>query len=308
MKEVIFHIFPFARFLGLSLKILFHKNKEIKRMLSKKMTFSLMSLITLLAFAFAVPSAMADIIGVTLSYDEAENVDGREVDVTIAFNHEVAITEVQAAPIGITVVYDDFTTVTGILTGTDESGSITPGLADATATTLDEQGLSQVYQKDMDPSTPGGQYDGKTFTFKILSGTNTAIPRADPVASPAVAGATRVYVNLPAPPVDPWTGIKALDPAHVELAGAKTLDIPLRTVAADQDRETPAVVSIQRLRPGSQTVVAAFQEAAVTGPFTVRVVLSEAPANADKFAAKINVANATKSGYVIGTPFAAARW
>ena len=52
MKEVIFHFFPSARFLGLSLKILFHKNKEIKRMLSKKMTFSLMSLnnITCLCF------------------------------------------------------------------------------------------------------------------------------------------------------------------------------------------------------------------------------------------------------------------
>ena len=47
MKEVIFHFFPSARFLGLSLKILFHKNKEIKRMLSKKMTFSLMSLINI---------------------------------------------------------------------------------------------------------------------------------------------------------------------------------------------------------------------------------------------------------------------
>ena len=23
-------------------------------------------------------------------------------------------------------------------------------------------------QKDIDPSTPGGQYDGKTFTFRIL--------------------------------------------------------------------------------------------------------------------------------------------
>ena len=59
MKEVIFHFFPSVRFLGLDLKILFHKNKEIKRMLSKKMTFSLMSLITLLAFAFVVSSAMA---------------------------------------------------------------------------------------------------------------------------------------------------------------------------------------------------------------------------------------------------------
>ena len=55
MKEVIFHFFPSARFLGLSLKILFHKNKEIERMLSKKMTFSLMSLNNnYLAFAFVV--------------------------------------------------------------------------------------------------------------------------------------------------------------------------------------------------------------------------------------------------------------
>ena len=45
MKEVIFHFFTSVRFLGLGLKILFHKNKEIKRMLSKKMAFSLMSLI-----------------------------------------------------------------------------------------------------------------------------------------------------------------------------------------------------------------------------------------------------------------------
>ena len=59
MKEVIFHFFASVRFLGLSLKILFHKNKEIERMLSKKMAFSLMSLITLLAFVFVVPSAMA---------------------------------------------------------------------------------------------------------------------------------------------------------------------------------------------------------------------------------------------------------
>ena len=45
--------FPFREVLGLGLKILFHKNKEIERMLSKKMAFSLMSLITLIAFAFA---------------------------------------------------------------------------------------------------------------------------------------------------------------------------------------------------------------------------------------------------------------
>ena len=121
-----------------------------------------------------------------------------------------------------------------------------------------------------------------------------------------VAGATRVYVSVPA-------GIPSLNPGHAHMTGIapvhalfpspRVLDIPLRTVAAAQDRDTPAVVSIQRLRPGSQTVVAAFQEAAVTGPFTVRIVLSETPADAADFLGKINVANATKSGFVIGTPF-----
>ena len=98
-------------------------------------------------------------------------------------------------------------------------------------------------------------------------------------------------------------GIPSLDPADADTSAHQTMDVDLRTVAADQDRETPAVVSIQRLRPGSQTVVAAFQEAAVTGPFTVRVVLSETPFEPANFAGKINVTNGIKSGFVIGTPF-----
>ena len=66
MKEVNFSFFTSVRFLGLGLKILFHKNKEIKRMLSKKMAFSLMSLITILALAFVAPFAMAGDFGVAL--------------------------------------------------------------------------------------------------------------------------------------------------------------------------------------------------------------------------------------------------
>ena len=90
-------------------------------MLSKKMTFSLMSLITLLAFAFVVSSAMADDkhptalahgdlvkdhvhFSTTLSYDEAENVDGRQVDVTIEFGKVVSLAAVQAKRITVTVV------------------------------------------------------------------------------------------------------------------------------------------------------------------------------------------------------------
>ena len=111
-----------------------------------------------------------------------------------------------------------------------------------------------------------------------------------------MVSASKIYVSIPA-------GIPSLDPADAGTSAHQTLAIDLRTVAAAQDRDTPAVVSIQRLRPGSQTVVAAFQEAAVTGPFTVRIVLSEQPDAPAKFAGKINVTNGIKSGFVIGTPF-----
>ena len=85
MKEVIFHFSPSVRFLGLSLKILFHKNKEIERMLSKKMTFSLMSLITLLAFAFVVPTALAanDIGSSLIMDDDVSHVDGLQLEHTV---------------------------------------------------------------------------------------------------------------------------------------------------------------------------------------------------------------------------------
>ena len=107
--------------------------------------------------------------------------------------------------------------------------------------------------------------------------------------------ANKIYVSIP-------SGIPSLDPADPDTSAHQTMAVDLRTVAA-QDRDTPAVVSIQRLRPGSQTVVAAFQEAAVTGAFTVRIVLSEQPDAPADFHGKINVTNGIKSGYVIGTPF-----
>ena len=92
--------------------------------------------------------------------------------------------------------------------------------------------------------------------------------RRTPAVETTGPAANKIYVSIP-------SGIPSLDPADADTSAHQTMSIDLRTVATAQDRETPAVVSIQRLRPGSQTVVAAFQEAAVTGPFTVRVVLSE---------------------------------
>ena len=101
MKEVNFSFFTSVRFLGLGLKILFHKNKEIKRMLSKKMAFSLMSLITLLAFAFVAPTAMAGEFGVALDVtgdvSSAADLqllhpgDGENIKVTVKFDQAVVL-------------------------------------------------------------------------------------------------------------------------------------------------------------------------------------------------------------------------
>ena len=49
------------------MKILFHKNKEIKGTVVKENGFSLMCFITIFAFAFVVPSAMAAEFGLTVA-------------------------------------------------------------------------------------------------------------------------------------------------------------------------------------------------------------------------------------------------
>ena len=73
---------------------------------------------------------------------------------------------------------------------------------------------------------------------------------------------------------------------------------------ADID-DLPSVVSIQRLRPGSQTVVSAFQEEKITtAPFDVRIVLTKAhtadPLNAENL---VEVENGVASALVVGETF-----
>ena len=64
----------------------------------------------------------------------------------------------------------------------------------------------------------------------------------------------------------------------------------------------PQVVSIQRLRPSSQTVTSAFEEAEVTGAFDVRIVFTEKPY--DFKLDTINIEGGTASNLVVGIPFA----
>ena len=68
------------------------------------------------------------------------------------------------------------------------------------------------------------------------------------------------------------------------------------------DLDRPRVVSIQRLRPSSQSVVSAFEERQIVPePFDVRIVLTEKPH--DFKLATINVEGGTASNLVVGVPF-----
>ena len=117
----------------------------------------------------------------------------------------------------------------------------------------------------------------------------------------------RVVVTIPA--------FGPSDPSDATVASAvmyRAITITRILTADETDR--PKVVSIQRLRPGSQTVASAFLEQKIPSePFNVRIVLSEKPKGipdvtktADELAKQlvdIGGDEGVVSNLVIGTPF-----
>ena len=131
------------------------------------------------------------------------------------------------------------------------------------------------------------------------------------VGTPAMPDIAKVIISIKG-------GIMSTDPTLAEADAVSKEDVVRHTITlsmaptADQLTNIPKVVSIQRLRPGSQTVVAAFQEEVVTDfSFDVRFVLSEAHSeydagksaneNADRL---IAVENGRVRNLVVGTTFA----
>ena len=223
-------------------------------MLSRQMTFSLMRLITLLAFAFVVPSAVADFFWVTIEgRKEVTYTDGKQpVEVKLIIKTEQPVSDFNLTLLALTKEGLTASGPTIILDGDfpDESArlhrftlSVTPELGDGSR----NNPISKVI-----------------ITVPALTTPDTTVENGMSEKKQHIVTFTRIEPN----------------------------------------RDRPTVVSIQRLRFSSQTVTSAFQEAAVTGPFEVRIVLSEQPHDFDKFINKINVANGTKSGFVRGAPFA----
>ena len=109
----------------------------------------------------------------------------------------------------------------------------------------------------------------------------------------------KIVVTVPA-------GLTSNEPASD--ATASVVKHHTITVSAYVDATgVPGVVSIQRLRPGSQPVVSAFQEERIPAdPFNVRIVLTAPPHGIDLADVNlfVEVENGTVSGLVTGVPFA----
>ena len=270
MKEVIFHFFPSARFLGLSLKILFHKNKEIERMLSKKMAFSLMSLITLFAFAFVVPSVIAAAFEIKVAGPtSAEYVvndegaiptdggdDDPEIEVKLKVSSGQPIADLTATEIKISTFDGDGFVV--------DLALVTTG----TVTVLDLPIAA------VDPVDVTNNPDNVFYAMKTPK-EHQLLVRITPAAG-AITDSTiaKVVISIKGE-------IGSTDPTLAAADAVSKADAVRHTITLTDPVDTegvPSVVSVQRLRPGSQTVVAAFQEVRIPAePFNVRIVLTAPP-------------------------------
>ena len=290
-------------------------------MLSKKMAVSLTSLITILAFV--VSPAMAH-----------ENAFHVKVPDRVDFNHDNAVDRgdfshrTVAAGFKVMVRQDPEVAqyaltaagaldVTPIVINLDVEFAHAVGVLDVNNDGADDQitflafdsvggqvAAPGIVLADVPFGAGAGTYHRRTASRRRISVTLTPAAQATPTAHADRGEVNRIVIS--------FAQIQTIDPtvgADSNMSASGTVDITVHqstaqdSSAVDADFDTPRVVSIQRLRPGSQTVVAAFQEAAVTGPFTVRIVLSEAPAGFG--IGNINVANgrAIPGTFVVGTPF-----
>ena len=264
-------------------------------MLSKKMTVSLMSLITIFALVFAVGGADAaetpfeiTITGpTTATYDTLTS----EVMVDLMVESDLAIPTLTIEGAGANPPTNNVSVV-----AVDSLGFIA---APSTAITLADR--------------PIAEYPMRTATKRQLRVVITQEAAPAPNADKGLVA--KVIITIPA-------GLKTVDPTIQETDGTDTklneskfvqhtITLSMAPTGA-QLTNIPKVVSIQRLRPGSQTVVAAFQEEVVTDyRFDVRFVLSEAHSeydagknpneNADRL---IEVENGRVRNLVVGTTFA----
>ena len=259
-------------------------------MLSKKMAFSLMSLITLLAFSFVAGDAFAaakpfeiEIAGRTAAAYAALSGDGAEVTVDLIVE--------SAQPIPVLSLGDAAAT------------PVVPATVEVTA--IDRNGFV------VTPTTAITVTDDTTYSMRTAKKHRlTVVITQEAAADDATKGAiAKVVIEIPAGLLTTDPTVLATDGTDTGLNASKLVQHVITLSIAEVTVDVPKVVSIQRLRPGSQTVVSAFQEERIVGaPFDVRIVLTAVPHGIDLAAANphdllVEVKNGTVSGLVIGVPF-----
>ena len=242
----------------------------------KKMAFSLMRLIAILALAFITSSAMAqnefkvEIEGPTSAFYTLNAAgDAATAEVVV----DVIVTAAQFIP---PLVYSP------------EPGALIHNL-DFTLRDKDGFQPSQVNYSLFDV-TDYAMRTGKVRKVRVV------------LAESNFPELTKVILTVEALDTTDPTVTKEKN-AHKSKAVHHTITF---TALPAYDLDRPRVVSIQRLRPSSQAVVSAFEERQIVPePFDVRIVLTEARNGIDvnKPGNFVAVTNGTASNLVIGVPF-----
>ena len=147
---------------------------------------------------------------------------------------------------------------------------------------------------------PGTPNDGKNFI--VTYGPITA-PVANANAATLAAHTAKLHVLIPKDAVT-----KLSDPADKNKIKTQEINLVRQEPGTDPAGSTvdPTVVSITRATSISHTGGGAFVEAVVTGPFQVKIVLTEKPNGglAAGDIAALDVAEGTVTSVVAGIPFA----
>ena len=249
------------------------------------MVFSLMCFITIFAFAFVVPSAMAAEFGLTVAGRTAAsyilNAQGTEATAAVVVDLTVSADQrIPALVRGNTPAVTDNVNLTFF----DRDGVVIAA-TDAGAVTVVDLPKSSTNAQD-------AVYPERTAKKRKLRITL-------PVGSfPEIAD---VIVEVEA--------LETTDPRIAVVDSMSTSvfhTITFSEIPSDPNNVRPKVVSIQRLRPSSQSVVSAFQERQIMPePFDVRIVLTEARNGIDVSTPGdfVAVTNGTASHLVVGVPF-----
>ena len=240
------------------------------------MAFSLMRLIAILVLAFITSSAMAQ-------NEFKVNIEGpTSVSYTLNATGDAATAE---------VVVDVIVTAAQFIPPLEYSAEPGALINNLDFTLRDKDGFqpSQVNYSLFDV-TDYAMRTGKVRQVRVV------------LAESNFPELTKVILTVEALETTDPTVLKEKN-AHKSKAVHHTITF---TALPAYDLDRPNVVSIQRLRPSSQSVVSAFQEKQIAPePFDVRIVLTEARNGIDlnKPGDFVAVTNGTASNLVVGVPF-----